>query len=233
MAESALLAVVLAALAVLWARRGPAAAPGSGESKRATQPQAAAPAARAAALAPAARADREGARALRAKGPSYGRAFELLYDNPGSNPLHLTAEQVDGLQDCYTRLYEDRLELEARLAKTEPVDGGGVFIEIPAYPDEGKALEQVFIASLGDRLGAPLAGAIVEQYLQMIEAGNEGLGQNAQQMLVTPDAENPGHLKVVHSAVSSDGSTSASKVSILAESDLTEYGPLAADFPKP
>jgi hypothetical protein len=163
----------------------------------------------------------------------YARTFEPLYDNPQVNPLHLTADQIDALQDCCNRLHEDRMEIEARIAVVEKVEGQGVFIDIPAYPQEGRALEQAFLSSLSEKFGDELAGAIETHYLDEIEWENERLGQMPQQYLASVDPDNPGRLKVVHNVGSEDGTTRVTKNSEPSEYDFREYGPLAAYFPKP
>lgn len=177
--------------------------------------------------------DGNDARMRRSHRPFYARTFEDLYENPRLNPLHLTDEQLDALQDCCDQLYLDRLELEARLAQVERVDGGAVYIEIPAFPEAGKALEKVFLSSLAERFGDQMAGRIEEQYLGTIEAQNEDLGQKTQQLLVSPDADNAGFLKIVHTTASPDGASTKTTISQLNEFELREYGPLAAFFPKP
>jgi hypothetical protein len=170
---------------------------------------------------------------LRQNRPFYARTFDALYDNPQLNPLHLTNDQVDQLVDCCARFYLDRLTLEASLAQVDQVDGGGVLIEIPAYPDAGKALEQALLSSLKDKFGAQLEGQIEFQYLQEIESQNQYLGQFPQRILASVDSENIGRVKVVHDISDPNGVFRSTKIGQLTESDFGEYGPLASYFPKP
>lgn len=231
-AESVLLAVIVAALAVLWARkREPAPGLRPAGPPRAAQP---APAVARPEAAPVARVEREAAKAPAEKVTAYAHAFDALSGDSRQNPLHLTADQIDALRDCYGKLYESRLELEARLAKTETVDGGGVFIEIPAYPDEGKTLEQGFLSALSEKFGEPLAGAIAEQYLQTVETANANLGRSTQQFLISPDPEAPGRMKLVYSTASAEDSAHDTEtLNGLTEENLREIGPLALLLPKP
>jgi len=231
--EMALLVAIVAACAALWIGRrtpvavvrldGPAPMPQKKSVEKPPRPVAAVPKEK----------DKNDKLALRLQRPVYARSFEELYENPKLNTLHLTDEQLDALQDCCNQLYVGRLELEARLAQVERVEGDGVFIEIPAYPEAGKALEQAFISSLSEKFGDEMAGAIEAQYLEKIEAQNESLGQRTQQFLVNPDADNAGRLKIVYTSASPDGSFNMLNTSLVTESNLGEYGPLAAFFPKP
>jgi hypothetical protein len=231
--EFVLLAAILGTCGFLWRARILSRRVQPQEAPLPAQPPAAAPARVRPAPAqpsPDARVQRL---ALRQQRPVYAREFEQLYDNPQLNPLHLTEEQLDVLTECCSQLYSSRLALEASLAHVENVDGGGVLIEIPAYPDQGKALEQAFLASLSEKLGEPLAGAIEAQYLQWLEAQNKGLGQMQQEILASVDPDNPGHVKMVHDVAADDGSNRGTFTSELGESDFREYGPLAAFLPKP
>jgi hypothetical protein len=230
--ELVLLVAIVGTCGALWTvRRGARALPQ--DEPRAVQPAVpAAPRARVAEAprAPDARAQRM---ALRQQRPVYAREFEQLYDHPELNPLHLTEEQLDTLSDCCSELYANRLALEASLAKVESVDGGGVLIEIPEYSDAGRALEQDFLASLSEKFGEQLAGAIQAQYLPWLEAQNKQLGQAQQTILASVDPDKPGRVKVVHDVAAADGSSRGTFTSELSEPDFREYGPLASYFPKP
>jgi hypothetical protein len=170
---------------------------------------------------------------VRRNRPSYVRTFDVLFDNPQVNPLHLTNEQVDELIDCCTEFYQDRLTLEASLAQVDQVEGGGVLIGIPAYPDAGKALEQAFMSSMNEKFGEPLAAQIEAQYLQQIESENQYMGKFPQQILASVDPENSGRVKIVHDISDANGSFRSTKISQLSETDFREYGALATYFPKP
>jgi hypothetical protein len=230
--ETALLLAIVATFAVLWQRRrgltaAALAKPSPGIPAAERSPVRIVPAAS------AANAARTAKIMQRSMSPSYARTFNDLYDNPGSNPLHLNDGQIEALQDCCNQLHLERMELEARLAKTETVEGGGVFIEIPPYPDEGRILKQEFIASLVQQFGEALAGEIQEQYLRKIELDNEELGARPQQILASPDPDNPGRLKVVYSSSWPDSGNRITRTSSLGAYDYREFGALGALFPKP
>jgi hypothetical protein len=229
--ETLLLLAIVVACVALWVGRREAAAAVRTDFQ--LPPPQARPAARPPRAVAAVRKDRSEAAVQRTLRPRYARTFEELYDNPRLNALHLTDEQIDALQECSNQLYLDRLELEARLAQVERVEGEGVFIEIPAYPEAGKALEQAFLSSLAERFGDKMAAAIEAQYLDRIVAENDYLGQRTQQLLVNPDAQNTGLLKVVYTSASPDGVSTGLSTSLVSGGDLRDYGPLAAFFPKP
>ena len=164
--------------------------------------------------------------------PAFADKFTDLHLNPKLNPLHLTNEQIDILQDCYNKLNESRLAYEASIAKVDAVDGQ-VYIDIPAYPAEGVVLEQQFLDALTEKLGPDLTQAIRGQYLPEIVAVNAYMGQETQQLLASKDTVNPGLIKVVVSHQTTDGTSHGTSINLLTPDTVGSFGALARYFPHP
>jgi hypothetical protein len=133
--------------------------------------------------------------------PYYAKTFRLILKGH-ANTLHLSDAQIAYVQECYTKFVEDRLALEASIAKVTSVTPEKTEIEIPSYVDAGKALEADFYLSVEDQLGVALTDSFREQYGRMIDADNYLVGQEPQELTVTvmkPD----GLYEVHHTIISS------------------------------
>jgi hypothetical protein len=162
--------------------------------------------------------------------PSTQGEFEYLLLNPSQNKLKLTAEQIQALQDAYDHLRVARFACEASIAKVTAVDGGGVKIDIPAYPDRGAALERSFDNELASKVGADVGNEIVAEYGDYIAARNADYGRQLQSYLATADTANPGYTKVVLNWSQPDG-MKGSTVSQVNRGNYFFFGALSAFFP--
>jgi hypothetical protein len=133
--------------------------------------------------------------------PGYTKTFILLLQG-ANNRNGLSDEQIAHVQRSYTEFVEDRLALEASIAKVTSVSDDKTEIEIPSYAEAGKALEDGFYQNLSAELGSDLTDKLKGEYGKMIEADNYLVGQEPQELTVSvvkPD----GLYEVHHTIISS------------------------------
>ena len=135
------------------------------------------------------------------KAPYYAKTFVLLLRG-ANNRNNLSDKQIACIQRGYTKFVEDRLALEASIAKITSVSDDRTEIEIPSYAEAGKALEDGFYQNLSTELGSDLTDKLKDEYGKMIEADNYLVGQEPQELTVSvvkPD----GLYEVHHTIISS------------------------------
>ncbi|MBK9989497.1 MAG: hypothetical protein IPP19_01870 [Verrucomicrobia bacterium] len=119
------------------------------------------------------------------KGPSYSVHMLLMTDQ--LKGFHLSAEQIQKLQDVYSAIYEARLNYEVSIAKVGVISDRESLIEIPSFEAFGQQLKQASYSMFEDVLGVKMAKEVLGQLELRMEGWNEYWGKHPQSILVNYD----------------------------------------------
>lgn len=132
-----------------------------------------------------------------------GPANAIILLRQKKQEYNLTEQDVATLQQIFNKSYLEFLSVRDELVKSRRLDAGAIEIEVPAFPEIGKAILDDFLTSSQKYL-AGKDGGLIKDLESTFNGYTEQAGTNSVTYLVKPEGNSQTNFKYVREVVMAD-----------------------------